>query len=208
MSAASNCNADVLNMIFKLSLPPHFLLDSSLKGGPESPWCLALRAKKAIVSVCRTWRNVGIEFLYREVSFRRTHQVFAFLDVLKSNPGDLGQLVRRMEVMCYIPSKQGDGLFREALRQILECCPRVTAVRYALVVEHPPISTEIQLQLPLLDDVLSTITRIECRGVENVKFVIPQLSRFTSLRSLFIDLNSAVPDMPSLHQNKLDLSNL
>jgi hypothetical protein len=62
---------------------------------------------------------------------------------LKSNPGDLGQLVRRMEVMCYIPSKQGDGLFREALRQILERCPRVTAVRYAPVVEHPSISTEI-----------------------------------------------------------------
>jgi hypothetical protein len=205
-SAASTCNADVLNIIFKLSLPPRYLLDSSLGGGPDSPWCLALRTKHAISSVCRAWRNVGIELLYHEVSFRRIHQAYIFLDILKDNPGNLGRFVRRMEVLCYIPSEEGDGPFRNVLGQILERCPRLVAVRYAPVVEQP--SMQVQFQLPLLDDVLSRVERLDCVGANNVSLIVPQLSRFSDLGSLFIDLDSVAPDMPALPESKLELSKL
>ena len=72
----------------------------------------------AVVQVCRTWYDLGLEFLYHTVAFRlKSH--FDILRVTLAPPNGRGRFVRRVSIVC--PEL---GL-PDYIRPILNCCPNI-----------------------------------------------------------------------------------
>ncbi|KDQ55694.1 hypothetical protein JAAARDRAFT_326560 [Jaapia argillacea MUCL 33604] len=128
--------AEVLRIIFLLTFPPPGLLDPALEHGPESPWSQALRDRKSILEVCKFWRDVGQEFLYRNVALRRIGQLPALVYTLESSETSLGALVKDLTLSCVVP-KQCTSLFEEALGRLLNRCPRLNSISFRST--YPPI---------------------------------------------------------------------
>ncbi|KAL0956791.1 hypothetical protein HGRIS_002910 [Hohenbuehelia grisea] len=125
---------EILRIILQYSIPPDFLLDHSLTGGPRSPWCLAMSQKRAIVSVCKDWNQVGVEFLYDHVVLRRMLQCEAFLNILREGSPrslNLAGLVTKLTLHCFVPPA-ATGRFNFGLFTIFENCPRISRVSITL----------------------------------------------------------------------------
>ncbi|KII93032.1 hypothetical protein PLICRDRAFT_694282 [Plicaturopsis crispa FD-325 SS-3] len=119
---------EILRMIFLCALPPASLLDPTLHaGGRHSPWCMALRVKKALVLVCKAWWPVAMDTLYEEVMFRRPEQITAFIYALDSSTFDVESSVRSVGFLCFLPA--GGTVIRD-LRGILGRCPHLRSLTW------------------------------------------------------------------------------
>ncbi|KIJ63969.1 hypothetical protein HYDPIDRAFT_28865 [Hydnomerulius pinastri MD-312] len=118
----------MIQTILEYATPPNSFLDASIRPGPYSPWAQALRQLKSFVLVCSMWWDVGIEFLYRDVTIRRIGQIPALLRTLTANP-KLGLFVRSLRTDCFIFNLRGyDDVFEQGLAQILSYCPYNTVL--------------------------------------------------------------------------------
>ncbi|CAL1716884.1 unnamed protein product [Somion occarium] len=115
-----------LRLVFDASFPPPEYLDPSLSHGPLSPWCQAIRAKKALGLVCTYWHMVATPILYEDVVFRRVGQIPAFARTLRSRPY-VAQFVKGLTFSCEVPPPL-DDVVKASLMCILEQCSRIRSL--------------------------------------------------------------------------------
>ncbi|KAF9235077.1 hypothetical protein BU15DRAFT_26793, partial [Melanogaster broomeanus] len=185
---------ETLHFIMENAVPPSVFLDPSISRGPFSAWCQKLRQLKYFVLVCRWWRDVGIDLLYRDVVIRRIGQIPALLRSLEANPM-LGPMVRSLRVDCFVP--RGYNLvFEGGLNQIYAFCTQNTH----LVLNH---DTEGNFpDLPIIDgSILSSIVDLEIGSGYPLPHMIPLLVQCTSLVCLTITFQGFVSpdDIPATH---------
>ncbi|KAF9235079.1 hypothetical protein BU15DRAFT_32168, partial [Melanogaster broomeanus] len=180
--------------IMENAVPPSFFLDPSIGRGPFSAWCQKLRQLKYFVLVCRWWRDVGIDLLYRDVVIRRIGQIPALLRSLEAN-AVLGPMVRSLRIDCFVPRGYG-AVFEGGLNQICAFCTKNTR----LVLNN---STEGGLlELPKIDgSILSSIVDLEIGPGYPFPLVISLLVQCTSLTRLTISFQGFVSpdDIPTTH---------
>lgn len=106
----------------------------SISVGDSSPWAEALRAKKAIVLVCRGWWRLEIPLLYKNSVFlHRVGQLSALVRTLRASSlrsadgGGYGQWVNRVHCELFVPYIW-ETIFRTGLKQLFEFCPNVRSV--------------------------------------------------------------------------------
>lgn len=119
---------EIWQEIFSIALPPPSFLDPSLHRGPDSPWCQALRSKKALVLVCRAWWHASVDLLYNEIAIRRVGQIAALTRTLESPQNDLQNLVKTVAIICYIPENY-IPYAESAIQRLLDLCPSICATR-------------------------------------------------------------------------------
>jgi len=186
---------EILRMIFLHAVPPLFLIDSSIAGGPESPWCQALRMKKSIVGVSRAWCEVGIEVLYKDVAFRRIGQISALLRTLEARPDDFRNLVRGITVNCFVPRGYA-ALFHTELKRIFEHCPRVAHFAF-----NPSFSSPLPYILPVIN---SPITHLDCGATITFSSVLASLMNVSgTLVSLSFHLPNTEQEVTLIHFDRL-----
>ena len=113
---------EIYRMIFLRVVPPYSFLDTSLCGGPCSAWNSYIKCIMNIIMVCKRWAEIGMEILYECVVFRRLGQVFAFSQTLDLRP-DLGRLVKRIEIRCYVPKHCMSAYVKVTTRVFNSCAP-------------------------------------------------------------------------------------
>ncbi|KII93040.1 hypothetical protein PLICRDRAFT_170836 [Plicaturopsis crispa FD-325 SS-3] len=159
---------EVLRTIFTYALPPACFLDPSLRaGGHNSSWCMTLRTKKALVLVCKLWRNTATNILYEEVMFRRPEQIVAFLRALDSSRLDLRTRVRRVGFLCAVPEESATSIL-DGLSEVLDRCDRVESLTWdpCYLEETPGDTRHISPARPLICP--ADLTHLECG--ESVNF--------------------------------------
>ncbi|KII93035.1 hypothetical protein PLICRDRAFT_26411 [Plicaturopsis crispa FD-325 SS-3] len=121
---------EVLEIVFTYALPPASFLDPSLRaGGQNSSWCMTLRTKKALVLVCKLWRDVATKILYEEVVFRRPAQIPAFINTLNSSVLDLGFCVRRLGFLCVV-TEESIASVVSGVTEVLDRCKRIEGLTW------------------------------------------------------------------------------
>ena len=92
-----------LRCVFDAIFPPSRFLDPSLGNHSVSPWCQAMRTRKALTLVCREWRAVALPFLYGELILRRVGQLPALAATIRSNPELFGPLIYSLSFSFHFP---------------------------------------------------------------------------------------------------------
>ncbi|KAH7912574.1 hypothetical protein BJ138DRAFT_1125100 [Hygrophoropsis aurantiaca] len=195
---------EIWREIFQQVIPPSIFLDSSLCRGPRSLWCHALRTKKDLISVCKTWYNVGIHLLYQQIVLRRFPQIYSLLQCLALN-SDLGPMIKDITVSCFVLSDDSP-LIKSELNRLLNYCPLVS--HFTLAFESP---TRSELYSPsdflaAATHMLSNITHLEFGPKVIFSDVVPYLTHCKSLISLTFDMHgqtsgdmaTEVVDLPML----------
>ncbi|KAH7915234.1 hypothetical protein BJ138DRAFT_1122894 [Hygrophoropsis aurantiaca] len=182
-----NTPFEIWHEIFQYLIPPTTFLDSSLCRGPRSPWSLALCTKKILISVCKTWYNVGIHLLYQQIVLRRFPQIHSLLQSLDLN-SELGPMIMDITVSCFVSSDYSP-VIKSELSRLLKYCPLVSHFTFAI---EPPTPLELYPPSEFLataTHMLSNITHIEFGP--NVAFsdVVPHLTHCKSLISLTFDMH-------------------
>ncbi|KAF9237471.1 hypothetical protein BU15DRAFT_48642 [Melanogaster broomeanus] len=190
----SSLPVETLHFIMENAVPPSFFLDPSIGRGPFSAWCQKLRQLKYFVLVCRWWRDVGIDLLYRDVVIRRIGQIPALLRSLEANPM-LGPMVRSLRIDCFVP--RGYKLVLEGgLNQICAFCTHNTQ----LVFNH---TTDGGFpELPEIDgSTLSSIVGLEIGPGYPLPLMISLVVQCTSLTRLTISFQGFISpdDIPAAH---------
>jgi len=98
--------------------------------GPNTPTS-ATRTKCALVLVCRSWRKLALQFLYRHIPIRSPKRAELLLRILQPNPNVLpldtsecGQFTRHIEISTHV--RGSDTIqFLQTVFKILRCCPNV-----------------------------------------------------------------------------------
>ncbi|THG99677.1 hypothetical protein EW026_g2723 [Hermanssonia centrifuga] len=116
-----------LRLIFEHIFPPPQLLDPLLGAGPDSPWSRAVRTKKALTLVCKTWRSVALPLLYEHVVLRRTGQIYALERTMRAAPAVFGPMVRSIQFDTYVYQNHGK-ISQESLVYILEQCENLRSL--------------------------------------------------------------------------------
>ena len=129
---------EILSIIFRLALPPSFLLDSALYKGPESPWCLSMKTKRDCVAVCKRWAHIGVPILYEEVVLRRMTQLSSLLRTVSLPDVHFGHLIKRIDLKCYVPPDEFPLLDSQLLR-LFDKCPNISWVGYDTVTSPEPL---------------------------------------------------------------------
>ncbi|KAJ7462983.1 hypothetical protein FB451DRAFT_468018 [Mycena latifolia] len=152
---------EVLLIVFHYTLPPSWLLSdttaTSLPPFSHSLMSFDMRMKVNIISVCRTWHQVGIQLLYECVTLRRFTQIPAFIWALESQEG-LGALVRSLEIHCFVPPR----LLRSHeghTKQIFQYCPRLAHFSFSPPKEPQGIRAKVSPQR-LVPTLSSSITSL------------------------------------------------
>jgi hypothetical protein len=181
---------EILCIIFYLTIPPAFLLDSSIYRGPQSSWCLTMATKKALIRVCKQWWHVAMPIFYEDVSLRHMTQLAALVRTVKLPNVGIGSLIRRVDVMCYI--LPGDlHLFATQLQRLFDQCPNVTRLGYNAITSPEPLNWICTFQHhATLRSLYPRLTHLECG--ENVDFsnLTGVLLKCSSLQSLTCHLRS------------------
>lgn len=100
---------------------------------------------KSLVLVCRTWYHVGVTFLYEYICIRRFSQLECLCDVFEHS--SLSQLVKYLDIQCYIPEDLGSEL-DACLRTVTEHCPSLTSFGFSTPCDLPPSAIEQTNCLP------------------------------------------------------------
>jgi hypothetical protein len=119
--------AELLLMVFRHALPPTWILGDTTGSLPPCQWSICscdLRMKLAIIAVCRTWNQIGVELFYNGVTLRRIKQVPVFICALESREG-LGTLVRSLDINCAVPPRFS-ALLENSTTKIFQLCPRLS----------------------------------------------------------------------------------
>ncbi|CAA7262237.1 unnamed protein product [Cyclocybe aegerita] len=169
--------AEIWNSIFQRAIPPSWLLDPALSLGPDSSWSVALRLKKSIIAVCRTWNSIGLPFLYADVDIRRVHQLASLLETIRKRPGELGRLVKTLNVSCYVPQVLA-GTFTRYLEALFPLLPRISTFAYT-----SPTALPAEASIPTLP---RSITQLNLMGITSWNSAVGHLmvagGTLTSLR--------------------------
>ncbi|KAH7912122.1 hypothetical protein BJ138DRAFT_829573 [Hygrophoropsis aurantiaca] len=173
--------------IFQYVIPPSTFLDSSLSCGPRSPWSLALRTKKTLVSVCKTWYNVGIHLLYRQIVLRRFPQIYFLLQSLDLN-SDLGPMIKDITVSCFVLCDDSP-LVKSELNRLLNYCPLVSHFTFAIELQSQSELYSPSDFLAAATHMLSNVTHLEFGPKVFFSDVVPHLTHCKSLISLTFDMH-------------------
>ncbi|KAJ3537996.1 hypothetical protein NM688_g6584 [Phlebia brevispora] len=128
IGGAGRLNYDLLYCIFEHIFSPNEsdILNPALSRGPDSPWCGALRMKKALTLVSRSWNFPAVEFLYRDIAIRRPGQLVPLQEALERKP-EYGAMIQCLRLDCYVP-KAMNKIVGCCLPAILERCPNLRSL--------------------------------------------------------------------------------
>ncbi|KAJ7354687.1 hypothetical protein DFH08DRAFT_956071 [Mycena albidolilacea] len=145
---------EILLMIFRHVLPPRWLLSGlqSLATYPDDIPSADLRMKHTLLSICKSWNQVGTELLYESVVLRRILQLPVFVRALEGRDG-LGPLVKHLNLNCF-PPRGYCQLYENGTRRILALCPNISHFGFSPPFLIPGFSSAF-LALP------SSITSLE-----------------------------------------------
>ncbi|KAJ7147018.1 hypothetical protein C8R44DRAFT_758614 [Mycena epipterygia] len=190
---------EIWNAVFRNSLPPSWTMSgiTSLPPFPETIWSADLRTKLSIIRVCKTWHQIGLEFLYESVMLRSIGQLPAFVDALKARDG-LGDYVRSIDLCCFVPH----GYYKlhdSEIKKIFALCPRLSHFAFTPSFFFPGSPGT----LPAL---ASTITSLEYEANIEYSAILPSLIQLChTLRSLSLTLpDNYNADHPTLAFDNLE----
>lgn len=97
---------------------------------PRTGWSNAdLPTKLVMMSVCKTWNRVGLEFLYESVALHSYQQLRDFVGALGGRTVEgasgVGLFVRRLEIGYWVPHPYR-ALHEAELGAVIALCPRLT----------------------------------------------------------------------------------
>ncbi|KAI0762932.1 hypothetical protein C8Q74DRAFT_188884 [Fomes fomentarius] len=98
---------EILLCIFHSVMPSRkYSLDPSLVLGRRSLWVEAMRTKKALALVCKSWHGPAIEFLYEDIVIRRMGQIVALARTLRLENCDFARLIKAIHIdnLAILPS--------------------------------------------------------------------------------------------------------
>ncbi|KAJ3515199.1 hypothetical protein NLJ89_g1908 [Agrocybe chaxingu] len=126
--AASRLPPEIWWAIFQRAVPPNWLLDPSLSLGSGSSWCFALRMKKSIVAVCKSWHDFGLPLLYEDIFIRRFPQFWLLLRSLKTSPSSPGAFIKTLNLLSYVP-EASERKFKMYLKTLFPFMPGFIRLR-------------------------------------------------------------------------------
>ncbi|EIM86558.1 uncharacterized protein STEHIDRAFT_156866 [Stereum hirsutum FP-91666 SS1] len=127
---------EILRMIFGFATSAPFS-DPAVSHGPNSLWCQTMRTKKAVMLVCKLWRDVGAEFLYEDVVLRRPAQPALLLRTLETPGIDYGHRISSLWLTCVTEPSDYDDLCR-VLGGILSVSTRIKSFGLVNPFEYRP----------------------------------------------------------------------
>ncbi|KAJ7888312.1 hypothetical protein B0H14DRAFT_3716380 [Mycena olivaceomarginata] len=123
---------EILLAIFRYALPPSGTVryHNTLPPFPRTGWSNAdLPTKLVMMSVCKTWNHVGLEFLYESVALHSYQQLHDFVGALGGRmvegASGVGLFVRRLEIGYWVPHPYR-ALHEAELGAVIALCPRLT----------------------------------------------------------------------------------
>ncbi|KAF7343837.1 hypothetical protein MSAN_01964900 [Mycena sanguinolenta] len=189
-STMNNIPEETLFLIFQHALPP--AIGVSFGTLPPFPRINASPdsiTKLSIVSVCKKWYRIALEFLYENVNLQWIGQLPAFVQALEAHE-ELGACVRRLEIGYWVPDEY--HVLQDAeIGKIFELCPRLDHFAF----NPRAYSGSLPLEPIRRVGALTTITHLEiCERVQYAA-ILPALEELcTTLVSLSILLPSFYDD--------------
>ncbi|KAH7890226.1 hypothetical protein F5I97DRAFT_1795848, partial [Phlebopus sp. FC_14] len=178
--------------ILECATPPNIYLDPAICRGPSSAWCQMLRQLKSFILVCRVWRDVGTNILYRCVVIRRFGQIPALLRTLQGDP-KLGPMIHELQIRCFVP-RGYSTVFEQALAQLWPLCPSTTR----LSLDHPMDDPHHEFP-SVMDSILPSIVDLEIGPDCCFQRALPSLLQCTGLVALsvhFLESMDGADDVP------------
>ncbi|KAJ6537660.1 hypothetical protein B0H19DRAFT_1180613 [Mycena capillaripes] len=165
---------------------------------PWSLWSADLRVKLAIVGVCKSWHQIGVELLYESVTICRLPQIHSLLSTLKSRVS-LRRLVRRFHIGCRLPYGFCDA-YKPKLREIFKFCIRLS--HFGFSPAENPLWHHQQLRRPLVlqpvflgiePNVGQSITSLDFTSEVGYVVILPILDQlYGNLRSLALPIPDSI----------------
>ncbi|KAJ7155256.1 hypothetical protein C8R46DRAFT_1296669 [Mycena filopes] len=130
---------EILLAIFRLALPPSWLMDPGIwpPPFPGLVWSSDVLTKLAFLRVCKMWYRIMLELLYENVELRQIGQLVALTRTLEDRP-ELGVLVRSLK-FCYAPNLRYLALHGTEIKTLFALCPGVTDLTTFSIVYNFPI---------------------------------------------------------------------
>ncbi|KAF7305923.1 F-box domain-containing protein [Mycena chlorophos] len=193
---------EILFMIMRHILPPTWILRGIRELTPGSPHIADLAAKSTFALVCKIWNQVATDLLYSDVHLRSIGQVVAFSRALET-PRALGQLVRQLHLICFVPRGYKE-VFSGETRRILDNCPLLVHFMYAgQQPTDPALEWTGNDTLSALPPMPSSLTSLEFTADVAPELFIPVIAEvcavLQTLRVPFrVDLHQQHPHYPRL----------
>ncbi|KAI0691292.1 hypothetical protein C8T65DRAFT_83126 [Cerioporus squamosus] len=129
---------EILLRIFRFTQPDSSSCSPSIIHGPQSPWLDALRTKKTLALVCKTWSAPATTLLYEEIALRRMGQITALANTLRGDNGSsLAALVQSVKMVACVVWPSCADVVQEDLAYILAQCSNLAAFSSARHLEAP-----------------------------------------------------------------------
>ncbi|KLO07235.1 hypothetical protein SCHPADRAFT_1001811 [Schizopora paradoxa] len=126
------------------SFPPELLLnifelaadsydpqrEPSIDVGNQSPWTKDLRVRKAIVRVCRIWREVALEGIYHRVYLHRVGQLCALVKMLEEKVG-YRAWVRHIHGSLFV-QQNWEKIYVRSVVKLLTLCPSCKSLSWRI----------------------------------------------------------------------------
>ncbi|KAF7315837.1 hypothetical protein MIND_00100100 [Mycena indigotica] len=178
---------EILLAIFPKSLPPLWMLRNTRELTLGSMYTIDLEYKTSLTLVCKNWNLVATEMLYKNIHLRSVGQMTAFLRTLSERKSTYGEIVRRIDLSCFVP-RGYHRLFDEQTRQILANCPRLNHFGFVPIYRIPSLCHN----LPTLP---TTITSIEFTEKVDTMLMLGALTQLCgSLRSVCLPFSEGHQD--------------
>ncbi|KAJ7101306.1 hypothetical protein B0H15DRAFT_815620 [Mycena belliarum] len=185
---------EILLSIFRSALPPSWMMHWA-KASPPFPlmWSADMQTKLAIISVCRAWNRVGIEFLYESVVIRQIGQLPAFVHALETREG-LGALVRHFDTSCFRPPGY-HNMHDTEIKKVFALCGNLAHFVYTPSFLARAFTSTPRFGTDYLSVVLpSTVTMLELGLLMDFPSILPSLAHLAStLISLSLTIPASVP---------------
>ena len=144
-----------------------------------------------------------MEMFYEEVVFRHFGQIPALVRTLENSTVDIGGLIKKIDIRCFIPVGYF-SLYQAELRRIFERCPRVVHVNFSVSASPMNSSTDSPRTLCVfkymaLQSVISKLTHLECGEMVLFENLIAGLQLCTNLTSLSFYLPPHAEPAPQQH---------
>ena len=138
---------EILRAIFLFARPYIHQHSPSVTLGPNNPWLLSLRTKKALTLVCKAWSAPATAVLYDDVVIRRTGQIPPLTQTLVSSKRyNHADLVRSIRLDSCVVWKTCEDTMHKDLCEIMRRCTRLTSFSF-----HPPFSLMEMSRFPLMN---------------------------------------------------------
>ena len=129
---------EILRAIFLFARPYIHQHSPSVTLGPNNPWLLSLRTKKALTLVCKAWSAPATAVLYDDVVIRRTGQIPPLTQTLVSSKRyNHADLVRSIRLDSCVVWKTCEDTMHKDLCEIMRRCTRLTSFSFHPHPEFP-----------------------------------------------------------------------